>query len=50
MALIKRHVANNTHPIHRLVRAFKKKFYKENIYLLGKYNEDDDNLAFPDNS
>jgi hypothetical protein len=48
MALIKRHITNNTHPIHRIVRAFKKKFYKENMYLLGKYNEED-TLAFPDN-
>ena len=31
------------------MRAFKKKFYKENLHLLGKKIEDE-NLEFPDNS
>jgi hypothetical protein len=47
VALIKRHLSSQSHPIHKVFRTFKKRFYKENIHMLRKYN-DDENLAFPE--
>jgi hypothetical protein len=43
VALIKRHIGNQAHGVYRLIRVFKKRFYKENINFLKKYN-DDENL------
>ena len=39
--LLKKHLANSKHPIYRLIKSFKKKFYKENVNYLRKYSEVD---------
>ena len=43
--MIKIHMMNQKHSLNRLIKAFKKKFYKENINQLRKYSEFDSNSS-----
>jgi hypothetical protein len=38
--LIKKQLTNSKHPLHALMKVFKKRFYKENMSLLQKTHEE----------
>lgn len=40
--LIKKQISLAKHPLHVLIKTFKRKFYKENMNLLKKSNESED--------